>query len=343
MNRSTKILIFKLGAIGDVVMASSLITAIDEKYPGAEITWVCGKIVEPLVSSFGRVNKIYSIDEKKLYHGSFLKKFTTIFNLWKYLAGKRFHIVLNCYRDRRYKILLLPVSTGIYKDFGSSNEENFLLAGRYHSDEYSRMILGNNDWQLQNSRLPRIKLSAQNRAEELLGNTKSPRVILAPGGSKNILRNDDLRRWDITNYVELAKKLIAGGNKIILVGADSDSWVVQEFSGLPFINLISKTDLLDLIDIFNNSEILVTHDTGILHLAKLSSIKIVALFGPVNPKERIGINENAEILWGGAKLPCSPCYNGKTFAECSNNICMQNISVESVIERIKNFLKQNSN
>jgi heptosyltransferase-2 len=80
--------------------------------------------------------------------------------------------------------------------------------------------------------------------------------------------------------------------------------------------------------------LLVTHDTGTLHLAKLSGIKIIALFGPVNPKERIGINENIEIIWGGTELPCSPCYNGKEFAKCANNVCMKNISVQSVLDKI---------
>lgn len=336
-------MILKLGAIGDVVMASSLITAIDEKYPGAEIIWICGRIVEPLLSSFGRINKIYSIDEKKLYHGSFWEKLTTVFSIWKFLAGKHFQIVLNCYRDKRYKILLLPVSAGAYKDFRHNSNENFLLPGRYHGDEYSRMISGINDWQLTNSKFPEIYLPEIYHLKELIVNTTLPKIIIAPGGSKNILRHDDLRRWALENYVNLVRELNSRNFSVILAGAETDSWVLPQFDGTSFINLIGKTSLLELIGVFNNVDLLVTHDTGILHLAKLSRIKIVALFGPVNPKERIGINENVDVLWGGAKLPCSPCYNGKTFAECSNNICMQNISVESVIEKINNILKQNSN
>lgn len=338
MSLPIKILILKLGAIGDVVMASSLITAIDEKYPNAEITWICGRTVEPILSGIKRINTIITVDEDKFYCGSLLDKIKTIFGVWKYIAGKHFQIVLNCYRDKRYKIFLLPVRSTIYKDIGNRNRENSFLSGRYHSDEYSRMITGNDNWQLKSSKFPKISLPHNQRIKDLLEGTTSPKIILAPGGTKNILRQDDLRRWPIENYVLLAKELDDRKITVILVGAETDKWVLTEIAGINFVNLIGKTGLLGLIQLFNNSDILVTHDTGVFHLAKLSKIKIIALFGPVNPKERIGNNENVEVLWGGSKLPCSPCYNEKIFADCSNNICMKNISVADVTDKIESIL-----
>ena len=61
-----KILIVKIGAIGDVVMALSMIKAIDLKYEEAKITWLCGKTVEPLLSNCSRINEILTLDEKNL-------------------------------------------------------------------------------------------------------------------------------------------------------------------------------------------------------------------------------------------------------------------------------------
>lgn len=338
MGHQINILILKLGAIGDVVMASSLITAIDEKYPRAKITWICGRTVEPILSSIKRIDTIITVDEDKFYNGSTLDKMKIIIRVWRFIAGKHFQIVLNCYRDKRYKIFLLPVRSAVYRYMGDGRKEYSFLPGRYHADEYSRMITEKDDWQLTGAKFPILNLSLSGDIKDFLDGTTSPRIILAPGGTKNFVRQDDVRRWQIDNYVLLAKELADREITVVLVGADTDKWVLTEFAGINFINLIGKTGLLDLIRLFNNSDILVTHDTGVFHLAKLSGIKIIALFGPINPKERIGALENVDVLWGGAALPCSPCYNGKTFSDCSNNICMKNISVIDVMEKINRFL-----
>lgn len=339
--RKTKILILKLGAIGDVVMALSLVTAIEEKYPGAEITWICGKIVEPVLSTLKQINTIITVDEKKFYQGGLSGKISSLLTIWRSLKRKRFDIVINCYRNKMYKLFLLPVRSDLYFDFSGKNRANSFIPGRYHADEYARIILGNDDWRLKNTKFPKINLEGNSAINQLINDIPSPKIILAPGGTKNILRSDDLRRWHIENYKELARKLLEQNLSVILVGADSDEWVTKEFAGLNVVNLIGKTDLLDMIRLFANAEVLVTHDTGTLHLAKLSDINIVALFGPVNPKERIGANENVDFFWGGEKLPCSPCYDGTNFADCNNNICMKNISVEEVFEKIVNKLKIN--
>ncbi|MBI1937986.1 MAG: glycosyltransferase family 9 protein [Ignavibacteriales bacterium] len=337
--KKTKILILKLGAIGDVVMALSLITAIEQKYPGAEITWVCGKIVEPVLSALKKINTLITVDEHKFYKNGLRGKISAISDVWRALKGKRFDIAINCYRSKMYKLLLLPVRSNVYLDFSGRDRTNSFIPGRYHADEYARIILGTDDWQLKNMKFPKINLDGNSEIKQLIKDIPSPKIILAPGGTKNILRSDDLRRWHVENYKELARKLLEQNPSVILVGAESDGWVTKEFIGINVVNLIGKTSLLDMIRLFTNADVLVTHDTGTLHLAKLSDINIIALFGPVNPKERIGVNENAEIFWGGKKLPCSPCYDGRNFADCNNNICMKNISVEEVFERIVNKLK----
>jgi len=335
-----KILILKIGAIGDVVMASSMITAIDEKYPGAEITWICGRIVEPILSSFGRINKIISIDEEKFYRGTFLEKFGVVLSVWKLLAGKKYKIVLNCYQDKRYKLFLLPVRYELYKDLGKAS--NFLAEGKYHADEYARMITNENEKQSINYKFPKAGFQTNDRLKKIIENIASPKIVLAPGGTKNILRQDDVRRWPIKNYVRLAKELIDRNISVILIGAETDKWVLNDFSGIDFTDLVGKTTFADLIQLFNGADILISHDTGTLHLAKLSDINIIALFGPVNPNERVGTNERVEVLWGGSCLSCSPCYDGREFPDCKNNICMQNIRIGDVINKINSILNSST-
>jgi heptosyltransferase II len=339
MRTKKSILILKLGAIGDVVMALSLITAIDEKYPDAEITWICGKTVAPILDSINRINKLIIVDETALYKGSLFEKIYTVAGIWIRILGRKFDFVINCYRDPRYK-LLLPVRSLSYTHFGGRGYSNSFIPGRYHSDEYSRMIMGKNDYSMKPSTLPRPRFPDSPVLSGYLKTFPVNGILLAPGGTRNILRNDGVRRWPIEKYVELAGRLLLLKYEVIIIGAESDNWVSDAFSKIGVLNAIGKTDLIELTSLLRISSLLITHDTGTLHIGKLSGIKTIALFGPVNPGERVGVNEKIEVLWGGADLPCSPCYNGTEFAECVNNICMKNISVDSVMELIKTLPRQ---
>ena len=78
----TKILIVKIGAIGDAVMSLSMINEIDKKYPGSEITWLCGNIISPLISSIPRINNVVPLNEKKLLTGTKFEQAKVLFKVW---------------------------------------------------------------------------------------------------------------------------------------------------------------------------------------------------------------------------------------------------------------------
>ncbi|KAF0152667.1 MAG: glycosyl transferase family protein [Ignavibacteria bacterium] len=332
-----KILILKLGAIGDVVMALSMINAIREEFGETKVTWICGKTVLPLLERVIGIDRIIVIDDKKLYTGSLFQKLFQVLDLWRKVFLDHYDIVFNGYRNKLYKHLLLPVLSKMYIDFSGSGDKTFLKEC-YHSDEYCRVLLGKDSSHTKNYGFPSLQI--ENIAEPKTELSKD-RVILAPGGAKNILRDDALRRWQIENYFQTAKQLLEYGYKVSIIGSETDNWVNEYFYNLEIENLVGKKNLIELIQLFNNSNLLITHDTGVLHLAKLSQIKIIALFGPVNWKERVSPKENVDVIWQGKELSCSPCYDGINFAKCYNNLCMKNISVELVISKVLHYSKNN--
>jgi heptosyltransferase-2 len=158
-------------------------------------------------------------------------------------------------------------------------------------------------------------------------------VILAPGGAKNAQCDDALRRWPIEHYAALAKQLADHPVEIALTGAATDSWVEPHFQDIPHHNFIGKLPLLDLVTLLKQASLLITHDSGPLHLAKLVACPTIALFGPTNPYEKLSASENIHLFWEGGKLPCSPCYDGKNYARCSQNVCLSRITPEAVLRR----------
>lgn len=339
----TKVLIVKIGAIGDAVMALSMINEIDKKYPDAEITWLCGEIISPLIKSIGRINKVIVLNDNRLLAGSIAGQISVILKTWIKMFLKNFDLVINAHRDKRYDLLLLTTFKKEYRSFTGKDRKNQLVQGRYHAIEYARLIHNVDNWRISEPVFPEIKISQKSDIENLIGESKGNRIILTPGGAQNLINGGIQRKWPIENYALLAKTLIEKFNNttIIVVGAEQDKYVGNSFNKLPVVNLIGKTTLTDIISLYNRCNLLITHDTGLLHLAKLSNIYTIALFGPVNPIERIGKNEKIEAIWLGNELPCSPCYNGKSFADCENNICMKNISVDMIIKKVVKILEKN--
>jgi heptosyltransferase-2 len=339
----TKVLIVKIGAIGDAVMALSMITEIDKKYPDAEITWLCGDIISPLIKSISRINEVITLNENKLLVGSKIEQFSVILKIWTKLIFRKFDLAVNAHRDKRYDLLLLTAIKKECKSFSGKDRKNQLVQGRYHAAEYARLIHKTDDWKISEPVFPKIQISKAPEIEKLIGESKGWRIILTPGGARNLINGGAQRKWPIENYVLLAEILIEkySNATIILAGSELDKDEATCFNKLHVVNLIGKTTLTDVISLYNSCKLLITHDTGLLHLAKLSNIYSIALFGPVNPVERIGKNEKIDAIWLGNELPCSPCYNGKSFAACENNVCMKNITVDMVLKRAETFLESN--
>src|SRR5439155_7841155 len=86
--------------------------------------------------------------------------------------------------------------------------------------------------------------------------------------------------------------------------------------------------------IYGLAEVLVTNDSGPAHLATLTSIDVVTLFGPENPRLFAARTDHNHVFWAG--IACSPCVsalNGRT-SPCMDNDCMQRIDLDRVFEEV---------
>ena len=365
-----RVLIIKLSAIGDVVMALPMIEAAKKKYgEDVEITWVCGKTASQIIKTFFNV-KLIEVDEKRLLKGNIFSKIFEVIKLWLRIVLRRYKLVATAHSDIRYRLLTLPVISKIKRHWGITDGRKHPVPGRYHGYEAVWLITGDDDYNLTEYKLPKYN-SGLSRHLKMARNNGSKNIVLVPGGAKNVLADNPCRRWQLEKYVELAKRLIEENNHVILVGSSSDEWVIDAFSDVmastsnyrkslflkpslrasergvaiqkivpinccdnKLTNLIGKTNLIELLDILNQADVIVTHDTGTLHLAQLTNARIIALFGPTNPYEKIQISDKIKIFWKPENLPCCPCYDGKTYADCRKNRCMEAISVEEVIKEV---------
>ncbi len=331
-------LIVKLGAVGDVAMASALPGAIRRRHPDAHITWLCGSRVAELVRLFDGVNEVLVTDELRLMRGGTIERAAALLDVWRQLAGRRFDVTLLGHADRRYRALLLTARSSSVRSMELGPSSRMLpIPGRYHADEYVRLlddagargpIIGHYPLADVRASLPQLRTAAP------VG------VVLVPGGARNVLRESALRRWPLERYREVAEKVGQAGHEITLVGDASDVWVRSAFTDLGVRDELGTHGLAGTLALLAAAELVISHDTGPMHLARLVRAPLLALFGPTLPSQFIADDGSAEVIWGGASLACRPCYDGREFAQCSDNLCMQDISAAVVADRALAMLER---
>ena len=65
---------------------------------------------------------------------------------------------------------------------------------------------------------------------------------------------------------------------------------------------------------------------------------IVAIFGPTDPRGRLPQRHNTVALWGGEGFACRPCYDGRDYAPCPSNACVQQITPSMVFNEVETLL-----
>jgi heptosyltransferase II len=342
---SRRMLIVKLGAIGDVVMAIPAVAA--RHAAGYTIDWVCSETVEPILRLYSWITVI-PVPEAKLLRGPRGERLAGMLRLWKELRTRTkvhgpYDSIATLYYDRRYRLLSLPLRSRIALRLSRTDRRFMLLPGRHHTDEYDRILSGRPDGEAP-AQLAPVSPGALPRNTGVRAG-EEPRVVLVPAGARNALRDDVLRRWPMEHYVQLAEALLRRGVGVTLVGGPDDLWASPYFRECAasawqgqFENRIGQLSLVETLALLHSATVTVTHDTGPLHLAGLTSTAIVGLFGPTDPHGRLPQRDNAIAIWGGEGFACRPCYDGRDYAACLHNGCLAQITPSLVLEQIERLL-----
>ncbi len=342
--RRPRLLLVKFGAIGDAVMAIPAAAAMHAA--GYDVVWVAGRTVAPVLALYPWID-VLSVDEAALLRGTRAQRLRHLLALWRALrqraAGEPYDLCATLYYDRRYRLLTLPIRTRRRLSLSWSDRALSLLPGRHHTDEYARLLLGRLDTEKPTHLAPvpasRLPPSPRERLPKLR------RIVLVPGGARNLLRDDALRRWPVENYVALAGDLLGAGFEVLLVGGPEDRWtspyffkLLQDSPSGQLSDLIGTLSLIETIALLNSADISVTHDTGPLHLAGITASAIIALFGPTDPHGRLPQRAECVALWGGESFACRPCYNGRDYAACTHNGCIREITPAMVLGEVQRLV-----
>jgi ADP-heptose:LPS heptosyltransferase len=364
--RRPKILFIKLSEMGAIILAYPLLERVKNEYPSAEIFFLTFEKNKGILEQLSKIispKNILAIRED-----SILSFAWDTLGVIKKIKKEGFDIVIDLEFFSRFTAILSYLSkagkkVGFYAyDFGGLYRGNFLT----HRIQYNPLLhiarVYLSMWQTVKEEkkytpeldeivaqeciaLPRfistatVRISLQEKLR-VSGISKESRLfLLSPG--EGVLH---LREWPIENFVFLSKRILEVDPKnfIVLVGTkgaySKAELVRKELDSARCINLTGRTDIQEVLELFNISEALIASDCGVAHLASLTPIKKFIIFGPETPRIFGPLGENIHIIY--SNLACSPCLsvlNNRT-SRCKDNKCLKIIRHEDVYDLISKHI-----
>lgn len=331
-----RILVVNVNWVGDVIFSSPIFKALKEAYPKAQVSCLAVPRVRQVLESIPYIDEIIVYDEDGR-HRNPLAKLKLIFQLRR----KRFNIAFLLHRSLTRALLVylagIPQRVGYdEKNRGKflTHKVEFLDEPVHRSDRYLNVIesygVPVNDRRCQLSVSENAKRDIRGILKSKDINESDYLVVVNPGG------NWDLKRWPARNFSLLIRGfLVDRGVKVVISGAQKDVSFIKEMNGLTphgAVSLAGQTNLKQLIALMERADLVVSADSGPLHLASSVGSDVIGLFGPTRP-EVTGPRGGGQVFVLQHDVGCNqePCY----YLQCSDNTCMKSITVDDVSKIIK--------
>jgi ADP-heptose:LPS heptosyltransferase len=174
--------------------------------------------------------------------------------------------------------------------------------------------------------------------------TAGGRIILLNPNASDLI---PLRRWPTDNYIALAARLLASGDRLVLItGTEAEhdqAERIKDAVGSPrCINFAGQTTFTELLTLYSLCDVLVTNDSGPVHFSSLTGIRTLALFGPETPDLYGPLGKKCRVAY--ADYACSPCVSAFNHrrSPCSDNRCLQALTVDRILEDVESLLAPNT-
>ncbi len=336
-----RVLVVRLGAIGDVANALVFASALKAARPDLHLGWAVHDLAHPLVEGHP------DVDRAHLWRrASGLAGFR---ELVAELRAERYDLVVDLQRMLKSAALARAVRAPrtLGYDRRRAKEGSWILHRERIAprDPEAHMVehylefaahLGAPGPAIH--RLP-TDLAAEQNAKRRVAELGGAPILVQLGATK--LAN----RWPAERFGQLAARLTELG-PVCLSGGPGDRELADRAlavipPGAQVHDLVGATNLPEFISLARRSRVFVGCDTGPMHLAASVGLPVVALFGPANPR-RTGPygwwlpNSQHRVL--RAELPCSPCgarLCKRNPAEGPKDQCMTDLTVDQVLRILK--------
>lgn len=356
----TKILIIKPSSLGDVVHALPTVNRIRQRFPDAQISWLINDSLAPLLKHVAMIDKLIEFPRAEYSSPAHALRFLAFL---RQLRARRFDLVIDL--QGLFRSGLMTWATGAPRRLGRSDAREGARfgyteivtvpdsqmpgtiprqvapakrgPGNIHAVDRYLLIADYLECPPLPVSFPLGRDDANRRAVDALL-APAPSVAEQAARGRLIAVNPSARwptkLWGDENFRALLGQLPR--DRVVLTGSNSEAAHVTAIAS-DCLNLAGKTSVMELVELLRRCAVLVTGDSGPMHLAAAVGTPVVAIFGPTDPVLTGPYGQGHVIL--RADVPCSPCLK----ASCANPKtmeCMKLVTVEQVRAAVEPFLSR---
>jgi ADP-heptose:LPS heptosyltransferase len=313
-----RILVITLSNVGDIILATPVIRTLAREFPSSRIDVMVGPKGKEIFEKDPRIFKVIIYDK----HLPITEKRRLQLKLKKL----RYDIVADI-RNTIFPLLIGP-------KYRTSTIQRFPkeLIHRKERHLYKLASLG-----MAGTAEPsyiHIPKEDEDYVSGLLeaSGVRDPIVLVSPGAKSH------LKRWPHEAFALLSERLAKEcGASVIFIGQGEDKEIVARIRGMmkaASLDFVDRTNIRQLAALARRAALLVTNDSAPLHIGCAVGTKVLALFGPTDPRKYGPTGEFDAVI--GKKLSCSPCEE----AVCRHNYeCMKSILPDEVFETAKMMIE----
>ena len=334
MSTQQHILIVGPSWVGDTVISQSLLKLLVQQNPAAKIDYLAPPWTLPLLTRMPEVRHGIS---NPFGHGAL--RFGARHAMGKTLRDQHYdHAVV---LPNSWKSALIPWAAGIARRTGFRGEARWGLLNDLRQldaialpqmvQRFAVLALPAGSTLPAPLPLPALQsTTAQQQAllARLGLSTDKPVVAFCPGADYG-----PAKRWPEAHFAALARLLAARGCAVWLVGSPKDHAIAETIAAASTgacINLCGKTDIAEAADLLAASRLVVTNDSGLMHIAAAVGRPVIALYGSSSPQFTPPLSVDARILT--LDIECSPCF--QRVCPLGHFKCLNDLSPERVFAAI---------
>jgi lipopolysaccharide heptosyltransferase II len=336
-----KILILKPSSLGDVIHALPVLRLLKSHFPASEIFWWIDAGLAPLLEGDPDLAGVVRFERKRWARP---QHWPEMFRSIRWLRAQKFDLVIDLQCLARSAVFAWLTNGKLLVGLDEVREgaRGFYDLAVPRKSFHTHAV----DWYL--SVLPVIGVAVHKNFSWLPERKEIAATIKAKWPVENsrwIALQPGARwmnkRWPVENFSQLVRQLAQKfpDRRFAIIGDKSDLPLGETIARTEperCLNLCGATSLLEMVEWVRRCDLLITNDTGPMHVAAALDKPLVALFGPTEPRRTGPYGQLENVL--RLDLPCSPCLSSRCRFEKPNE-CLHALPPAQVFDHVQKLLR----
>ncbi|MCP9472213.1 MAG: glycosyltransferase family 9 protein [Nitrospira sp.] len=336
-----RILLIKPSSLGDIIHAMPVASAIKTAWPEAHLTWVVKRRWADLVERIEGVDRVWAVDETVR---SWIEQA-------RRLRAERFHLAIDLQGLFRSGALAWFSGAPARIGFANAREGSpWFYTARVpvptpEMHAVDRYLLVAQSLGIRSLGTPRFSFIAFDRDLEIIRDVcaREGLMIDRPWIAVNVSARWPTKRWLLDSFAEVVDRLQGEGlGPVVVIGGTgdrSDAEHLRAAARSPFIDFTGKIPLGCLPAFLSKAALLITNDSGPMHIAAAVGVRVITLFGPTS-EARTGPYGAGHLVLT-KPVPCRPCFSRVCRHEPELE-CLRRIEPGEVVEAVRRVIDESS-